>query len=117
MSETEVTPESVVDTHALNRFVTRIWEHPLVTDFTRQKRTEAFSAADNIAGSERGMLLVPVGSSIWVSGEHSDVDFILLHSPNVAEDKISQIGSALDENRLTHPPDSSKPILHYAGIH
>ena len=115
MSETEISSEVPADTHALNKFVTRVWEHPLVTDFTRQKRAEAFSAADRIAGDERGILLVPVGSSIWISGQNSDVDFMLLHSPNVSEDKINQVGTALDENQQAQDPN--KPVLQYAGIH
>lgn len=116
MSEIEASPEPKTDTHALNRFVTRVWEHPLLTDLTRRKRTEALSAANQIIGDEKDMFLVPVGSAVWVSGQDSDVDFILLHGPNASREKIEQIGSRLSENERAHP-DPTRPVLDFAGIH
>ncbi len=42
------TPDSRIGANNLNRFVTRIWEHPLVTELTKKKREEAFQEVNNL---------------------------------------------------------------------
>lgn len=101
--------------NVLNKFVTRVWEHPLVTELTRQKRAEAFRAAHEIVREDKGILLVPVGSSLWVSGEDSDVDFLNIRTRSIPEARVIEIENLLDENRLASQPDPTKPILHAAG--
>ncbi len=114
MTELQTPAEIITPHNTLAKFVTRIWEHPLLTAQTRRKREEALSLVDSRYKDQEGILLVPVGSSIWISGDNSDVDFMVLHQPD-KEQELREVENALKDNRIDH--DGLKPMLHFAGQH
>lgn len=68
----------------VSRFITRVWEHPLLTDRTREFRKKSLSAiALNMEthGFESDeYIALPVGSFLWGVDDASDIDYMVLHT-------------------------------------
>jgi hypothetical protein len=73
----------------VREFVTRVWEHPLVDQPTRNHRKEAgITLADELKAfeySDDDFLILPVGSVIWTTDDQSDFDYVLIMRNNDLE--------------------------------
>lgn len=80
--KTKAVPASVT---AVERFVTRVWEHPLVDEATRQHRLRGrlrFNEWIKNTGVDKdNCIAFPVGSFVWITNEESDYDLILITNP------------------------------------
>lgn len=68
--------------HALmtvRKFVTQIWNHPLVSDDLRKHRTYGklvFEELLEIKNKPKGFCALPIGSSVWAVDSESDHDYV-----------------------------------------
>lgn len=66
----------------IEKFVTRMWEHPLVDERMRKHRTQGTEFLEKIVDvhglSDSRWIGIPVGSTLWVVNPESDHDFALV---------------------------------------
>lgn len=66
----------------VEQFVTRVWEHSLLTSETRQFRKTALeelaSIAENVDVGQEEYVGIPVGSFRWIPNKMSDYDYLLI---------------------------------------
>lgn len=91
-SEFSRTPEQPETTVA--RFVTRAWEHPLLTEQTREFRANSLATIrqnlDTHGIPLDRVIAIPVGSFLWATDQDSDIDYLLVYKDlqgEVAEKK------------------------------
>lgn len=82
----------------VRKFVTRVWEHPLVTDTTRIARANGKAKVSRLM-EQHGIaqdryFALPVGNAEWIARKESDHDTIVFTSDQDAADKIRAIPSA-----------------------
>jgi hypothetical protein len=94
----------------LNAFVTRIWEHPLVTPELTEKREQAVQYLSKY-NSLDGVLLHPIGGQIWRL--EKDLDYMLLYDAKPPQSVLEIIQEDLDQLYTTKNPNL--PIIHLAG--
>ncbi|SRR5258708_1164264 len=103
--------ENVSPKEDVERFVTRVWEHPLVDDITRKRREEGKRAFSTVL-QERGLnqanyIGIPVGGIVWLATENSDVDFIPIAKDKEAADALE----AVRKKEISHRYGAGKDIL------
>ncbi len=108
IAEPLASPEIKSDKNVLNKFVTRMWEHPLLTDETRNKRETALTYLREKFPNLQEIILIPVGSSVWITDDESDVDFVLIHTPKANRNEIHTIDTVMENSR----EDANVPSLH-----
>lgn len=66
----------------VGRFVTRIFEHPLVDEQTRKHRETAVNKLEKFAETygidKSNFFTIPVGSLIWATNKESDFEYIMI---------------------------------------
>ncbi|MFZ2202582.1 MAG: hypothetical protein WAV56_04285 [Microgenomates group bacterium] len=78
--------ETMKEVDEIRRFVTRVWEHPLVDEVTRRHRKQAKQKLSDILQKhgfdKESFITVPVGSLVWATDEQSDYDYQLIFRSN-----------------------------------
>lgn len=75
--QSALVPENIV-----SKFVTRVWENPLVSEKTLLHRASGYERMKDLSsqlGISAGSFIgIPVGSTIWVPDGESDFDFVVI---------------------------------------
>jgi len=79
----------------IRKFVTKVWEHPLVTETTRRHRLKLKQKVADLMSkngmTEKQYIGLPIGSSVWISLSNSDYDVILFGANDEVARKIEEI--------------------------
>jgi len=83
MRSAEITHLAEQPTTTLSRFITRAWEHPLLTEETKHFRAESLAAIQNNLTchdiSLKDAIAIPVGSFLWAAASDSDIDYVVIY--------------------------------------
>ena len=88
--EATANPDGKRSLQEIETFVTRIWEHPLLTSKTSEHRNKGKKLFEEYL-SQKGLnkddyVGIPFGSSVWITDDNSDFDFNV-----IAKNKQSKI--------------------------
>lgn len=115
---TELSPQiESSSVQAVEKFITRVWEHPLLDGKTRQHRQNALAALPpfmenhNIDASE--YIGIPYGSFLWITDQESDFDFDIIKFDQLShpDDKFTKAEIAARKNT-----DSKLHLFDIKGI-
>jgi hypothetical protein len=112
----EKKPDGEVEYQEISRFVTELWEHPLVDQDTKKHRDDfartSASFFEKYDINPEDAVIIPVGSTLGIATNHSDFDCIMVFQdgveipeklqPNVAVreevEKVQVVGSIMTES-------------------
>lgn len=96
---TQGSPRMSVET-----FLTQLWDHPLLNEQTRNHRLAAIEYLQNISPElkqlEDSYAAFLVGSSVWITNEKSDYDFVIVAKDQESLIKIQKIILAKANNKV-----------------
>ncbi|MBI4973748.1 hypothetical protein HZC27_04015 [Candidatus Roizmanbacteria bacterium] len=83
----------------VRKFVTRVWEHPLVDEQTRNHRelakTRLHDVLNKFGIDPQTYITIPIGSLIWATDEKSDYDYQLVMD---SEKNVQKVMNAFSYN-------------------
>jgi hypothetical protein len=125
----EYTPSPI---EQIRQFVTRIWEHPLVDQITREHREQAKTKLAFLLSSygvdPSTFITVPVGSLIWATDSESDFDYQLVFDTRADKHQMlailanheTEINEALNKEKarvVANYPISADSFLESAAFY
>lgn len=107
-SEDQYSPREKV-----GRFITRVWNHPLVDEKTLTHRNLARERLATVLNKfdidKNDYFTVPVGSLIWATDDESDFDYQLVFE---SKEKLSQALNKLNQRRAEFDQELSSNKIH-----